>query len=296
MLGSGLPAPRPETMADVPGVCEVSLTRAVVLYREGQDRSGGGGNVRDMGLAVVLDGRVPSRARAIDLGSGELRVLDLGSELVVLDWVYGPTLDHLGGLLSGGADDPGQQARLQGYCGEVARSVIERSGFGPLTRSPLLRLAFRDLALDLDPHEHAAVRVLLGPGRVARIHLDADHVRLQVRTASSHPDDALEQALGEAFPTFELRRVPPQPPEGTVGYRVLLPVPASLPELRATLERVQRGLTRILGRFEPDRLRNVERQLRTFGARDSLARLSIRDPRGGSEPLGRGAAAPEAVH
>jgi hypothetical protein len=297
VLGSGLPATRPEAMADVPGVCEVPLTRAVVQYRESQDRTGTPAGARDLGLAVVLDGRSPFRVSALDLGSGQPRVLDLSTELVVLDWVYAPTLRHLEVLAEGARGTVvADRSGLETYCGEIARAVMERSGFGPLTRATLLRVAFRDLSQDLDPHEAAAIRVLLGPGRVARFHLDGDHVRLVVRTGGSRRDEPLEEALSEAFPTFELRRTPPTGPEGSVSYLVLLPVPASLGELRGTMERVRRGVGRVLARFEGERFRSLEGHLTTFGIRDSLERLRIRDVRGGSEPLGRGAAASEVVH
>lgn len=284
-------------MADVPGVCDVPLTRAVVQYRESQDRSGVPAGVRDLGLAVVVDGRSPVRSRVVDLGSGRVRTLDLSRELVVLDWVYPPTLEHLRQLVDGVTDaSPADGTRLEGYCGAITRAVIERAGFGPITRSTLLRLAFRDLALDLDPHEAAAVRVLLGPGRVARLHLDADHARLVVRTAGEHRDGPLEEALAEAFPTFELRRTPPRLPEGSMGYLVLLPVPATLPDMRSAMDRVRRGSGRLVARFEPDRYRGIENHLATFGARDSLAAFLLGDGRGGSEPLGRGAPASEAIH
>lgn len=297
MLGSGLPAPRPEAMADVPGVCEVPLTRAVVQYREGQDRSGRPPSARDLGLAVVLDGRSPFRASVLDLGSGLPRVLDLSTELVILDWVYTPTLLHLEVLLASGRGAvAADRSRLEGYCSEIARAVLERSGFGPLTRATLLRVSFRDLSEDLDPHEAAAVRILLGPGRVARFHLDGDHVRLVVRTGNSRRDGPLEEALSDAFPTFELRRTPPLAPEGSVSYLVLLPVPASVAELRDTMERVRCGIGRVLARFEAERFRTLESHLATFGVRDSIGRLRMREGRSGSEPVGRAPVTEEVVH
>ena len=47
---------RPEAMADVPGVCEVSLTRAVVQYRSVHEADYPEGRIEDIGLALVLDG------------------------------------------------------------------------------------------------------------------------------------------------------------------------------------------------------------------------------------------------
>ena len=40
-------------------------------------------------------GRYAATAEALDLGSGKVKVLDLSTELVVLDWVYEPTLEHV---------------------------------------------------------------------------------------------------------------------------------------------------------------------------------------------------------
>lgn len=296
MMGSGLPASRPEAMADVPAVCEVPLTRAVVQYAEGQVLSDHSASGSDLGLALVLDGAVASRALCLDLGSGSVRTLDLATQLVVLDWVYPPTLSHVQDLMTpvpGRAEGSGDLSR---YCGEILHAVLARAGFGPLARPTLLRMGFRDIARDLDPHEDAAVRVLLGPARVARIRLDADHVRLVVATGSSDRDPAFEAALGEAFPLFELRRVIPSAAEGTLSYLVLLSVPAAPTELRNLLDRVRRGIARIMARFESDRLAGVETQLSTFGVRDSLARLDLRDPRGRSEPVGRGFPASGSLH
>ena len=94
---------RPEAMADVPGVCELPLTRAVVQYRDVHEIDMDGGRIQDIGLALVLEGRYASAAEAVDLGSAEVKLLDLSSELIVLDWVYEPTLEHLVRLVSAAA-------------------------------------------------------------------------------------------------------------------------------------------------------------------------------------------------
>ena len=59
---------RPEAMADVPGVCELLLTRAVVQYRDAHEVEEDGGRIQDIGLALVLEGRYASAAEAVDLG------------------------------------------------------------------------------------------------------------------------------------------------------------------------------------------------------------------------------------
>ena len=73
---------RPEAMGDVPGICEIPLTRAVVQYRDGHEMDAPGGRIEDVGLALVIEGRYAAAAEAIDLGSGSLKVLDLSTELV----------------------------------------------------------------------------------------------------------------------------------------------------------------------------------------------------------------------
>src|SRR5690606_5672828 len=90
---------RPEALADVPGVGDLSLTRAVIQYRDGHELERGIGRIEDIGLGLVLDGEYAASAEVLDLGSGTIRHLDLSAELVILDWVYEPTLDHVRLLL-----------------------------------------------------------------------------------------------------------------------------------------------------------------------------------------------------
>ena len=54
-------------MADVPGVCELPLTRAVVQYRDLHEIDYPGGRIQDIGLALVLQGRYASSAQVVDL-------------------------------------------------------------------------------------------------------------------------------------------------------------------------------------------------------------------------------------
>ena len=55
---------RPEAMADVPGVCELPLTRAVVHYRDLHEVDPPGGRIQDIGLALVLEGRFASSPKS----------------------------------------------------------------------------------------------------------------------------------------------------------------------------------------------------------------------------------------
>ena len=56
---------RPEAMADVPGICELPLTRAVVQYRDLHEIDIPGGRIQDIGLALVLEGRFASSAEVL---------------------------------------------------------------------------------------------------------------------------------------------------------------------------------------------------------------------------------------
>ncbi len=266
---------RPEAMADVPGVCELPLTRAVVQYRDIHEVDLAGGRIQDIGLAVVLEGRYASQAEVLDLGSSEIKVLDLSGELVILDWVYEPTLDHLNALVRSAARND-DRAELARFCFQVGMRVLERIGFSPLTRSTLLRLGFRDVCRDLDLHEGTSVRLLLGEGRVVRAHLDYDGNALVFRTPTEAPDPVLEAVLADAFPGTDLRRIVPVSPAATGGCQVRFPLPLDLTELRIEMDAIRTGLLSMLARFEPTRFRAVQELVATFGDRATLARIRER--------------------
>ncbi len=266
---------RPEAMSDVPGVCELPLTRAVVQYRDVHEIDMDGGRIQDIGLALVLEGRYASAAEALDLGSAEVKLLDLSSELVVLDWVYDPTLEHVGGLVAemarGGAAERDELARF-GF--RLALRLLERIGYGPLTRPTLLRIGFRDVCRDLDLHEGTSVRILAGPGRIVRAHLDYDGNALLFRTAGDRADPVFEPALLEAFPHADTRRLLPSN-TGVGGYQLRFPLPLTLDEARGTLAGIRSGLAHLMARFEPERYRSLEPVLTTFGSRETLAHLHL---------------------
>lgn len=277
---------RPEAMSDVPGVCELPLTRAVVQYRDVHEVDLAGGRIQDIGLALILEGRFASSAEAVDLGSASIKLLDLSSELVVLDWVYDPTLEHAHELLRSRATsharnegDPTAARELERFCFRLGLTVLERVGFGPLTRSTLLRIGFRDICRDLDLHEGTSVRIALDPATLVRVHLDYDGNALVFRTATDAADAALEAALDEAFPQGDLRRLVLATPGRSGGYHVRFPLPLDLDETRTELSGIRSGLMQIVSRFEPERLDALQRVVRTFGDRETLARLNLREPR-----------------
>lgn len=310
--------PRPEAMADVPGVGQVTLTRAVVQYRDHHETELTGGRIEDIGLALVLEGRTASSAEVVDLGSGAIKLLDLSTELVVLDWVYKPTLEHVQRLLEARSREWEEEARepegtraagspgassgraLQSYCFDLARHVLGRVGFGPLTRATLLRIGFRDVCRDLDLHEGTTVRLSLDRGRLVRARLDYDSSALLFRTASNAPTPELEAALGDAFPGREVQRIERIRESAPMSYRVRFPLPLSLTETRSVIAEMRDGLDQMLARFEPRRFRATHDVLDTLGSRSTLSRLRIREPRVRSVRLGGDSAgagpAPGTVH
>jgi hypothetical protein len=269
--------PRPEAMSDVPGVCELPLTRALVQYRDVHETALAGGRIQDIGIALVLEGRYASSADALDLGSADVKVLDLSAELVVLDWAYEPTLEHARALLRE-AIASGDRGSLERFSFRLALRVLERLGFGPLTRPTLMRIGFRDICRDLDLHEGTSVRIVMGSGRIARAHLDYDGNALVFRTATSERDPVLESALERCFPSGDLRRLLAVSESASGGYQVRLPLPLSVDEVRQEMSRVRDGLGRLIGLFEPERRSSLERLTDTFGSRETLAHLNVRPP------------------
>jgi hypothetical protein len=288
-----LPTPqsesRPEAMADVPGVCELTLTRAVVQYRNLHEVDVPEGRIEDIGLALVLEGQFASAAQVLDLGSGRVKELDLSAELVVLDWVYEPTLYHVLGLLRTSADPSaeGREAReaLGQYSFDLALRVLRRAGYGPLSRPTLLRIGFRDICRDLDLHEGTSVRFVMGPGRLARASLDPDGNSLIFRTAFQEADPILEEALASAFMSRDIRRLLQGSSTVGLSYQVRFPLPLTFLEARTLVREVREGLAHLLARFEPQRFKALKEVLQTFGSRETLSQLYMREPREDSQPI-----------
>jgi hypothetical protein len=260
-------------MGDVPGVCAVPLTRAIVQYRAVHEMDLAGSRVSDIGMGLVMDGRYAAAAEVLDLGSGRLKVLDLSRELVILDWAYEPTHEHLQALLA--ADGEEGEARRYGF--RMAMGVLGRVGFGPLTRPVLLRIGYRDVCRDFDLHEETSIRIVLGAGRVVRAHLDYDDCALVFRTAMHAPDRPFERAVMDAFPGAAVRRVDPSGPEASLRYRVAFELPGSVREVRSVVSEIRDGLAHLTARFEPDRFRAVAGLVQTFGARETLSGLEERE-------------------
>lgn len=284
---------RPEAMADVPGICELPLTRAVVHYRDAHELHRTGGRIQDIGMAVVVEGRFASAARAVDLGSAGVKYLNLASELVILDWVYEPTLAHIRALAEPGREGAATaglrpSGELRRYCFDLALRVLDRRGFSHLTRPTLLRIGFRDLCKDLDLHERTVVRIVAGSGEVTRVHLDYDANALVFRSAGPSMGRRMEGAIREIFAGLSVQRRPTGDSEAFPAWEVRFGVPVTFVELRASLLAMRRGLNHLFARFEPERFRSVEGLLATFGERATLDRFARRGAEGGLRAHGGG--------
>ena len=287
---------RPEAMGDVPGSCELPLTRAVVQYRELHEMDTPGGRIEDIGLALVVEGRQAGSAEVLDLGSGRIKVLDLSTELVVLDWVYEPTLGYVTELIREAAKTQ-QDEPLRSYAYKLGLSVLERVGFGPLTRPTLLRIGYRDICRDFDLHEGTSIRFVLGPGRISRAYLNYDACALSFKTAFTEPDAPLEHALLDAFNSAaEVRRFEMISEADSIEYQVRLPLPTTFAETRASLGVMRRGLAALMARFEPDRYESVGHLMDTIGQRETLAGLGVRDSQARSVEIGHRFSSAKTVH
>lgn len=286
---------RPEAMGDVPGVCALPLTRAIVQYRDVHELDLAGGRIEDIGMALVVNGRYAAASEVLDLGSGRVKVLDLSTELVVLDWAYEPTHEHVTELLDRIAEAEGADA-LRRYVFQVGLRVLERVGFGPLTRPILLRIGYRDICRDFDLHEGTSIRILLGSGRVVRAHLDYDGCALVFRTALHEPDGVFERSLSEAFPDARLRRVQRPSSESGLEYHAQFGLPTSFTEIRRVVAAMRSGLAMITARFEPDRFAALSRVVETFGARETLSGLHFLDTGADFEGVDSSAFTSSSVH
>ena len=287
---------RPEAMGDVPGICELPLTRAVVQYRELHEMDTPGGRIEDIGLALVVEGRQAGSAEVLDLGRGRIKVLDLSTELVVLDWVYEPTLGYVTALIRETAKTK-QDEPLRSYAYKLGLSVLERVGFGPLTRPTLLRIGYRDICRDFDLHEGTSIRFVLGRGRISRAYLNYDACALSFKTAFTEPDAPLEHALLDAFNSAaEVRRFEMISEADSIEYQVRLPLPTTFTETRASLGVMRRGLAALMARFEPDRYESVGHLMDTFGQRETLAGLGVRDSQARSVEIGHRFSSAKTVH
>ena len=271
---------RPEALADVPGIGDLPLSRAIIQYRASHRIESTGGRIDDIGLGLVLDGEYAASAEVLELGSAEVRHLDLSAELVIVDWVYEPTLDHVRLLLRSPRDlslASGEvvSGPLRQYCQAITVSVLRRAGFTALTRPTFLRLGFRDVVRDLDLNERTAARIALGAGDLATFHFRYDDAVLCIERARMEPDAEFERLLLEAFPAADSHRVPHH---DRLGYDLRFPLPLSLADVRTLMDQVRHGLLLLYARYEPERYQIVQRALDVFGPANTLDQLERWEP------------------
>jgi hypothetical protein len=125
----------------------------------------------------------------------------------------------------------------------------------------------------------------MGRGRLVRAHLDCDGNSLVFRTAFQEPDLVLEDALVGAFPGRDIRRVLSGGSSEGLAYQVRFPLPLTFLEARALVKELREGLGRLLARFEPQRFKALREVMETFGSRETLSRLYLREPRETSQPI-----------
>lgn len=270
MPGTGIPALSGLSDLAFTGGCEVQLERAVLPYRSVEDRALPGGRSADLGVGVVIQGPARGRMEVVDLGSGSIREADVGLPVVIYGWLFTTPFRELERWARARAAGRPSGDGVPGAPG-VARRILSNIGYSPLTRSLFLRAGFRDVALDLDPHEGTAVRLALPGAGVARVHMEYDHGALVFRTGRSEPVPVLLQALSDAFPHHPLFRVVSGAGQGTSELHVHLPDLPSLGEVKDELRRIRRGLLHLLARFDEERHRAVTEAMAGFGERDLLA-------------------------
>jgi len=209
-----------------------------------------------------------------------VRHLDLSAELVIVDWVYEPTLDHVRLLLRSPRDlslASGEvvSGPLRQYCQAITLSVLRRAGFTALTRPTFLRLGFRDVVRDLDLNERTAARIALGAGDLATFHFRYDDAVLCIERARTEPDAEFERLLLEAFPAADSHRIPHH---DRLGYDLRFPLPLSLADVRRLMDQVRHGLLLLYARYEPERYQIVQRALDVFGPANTLDQLERWEP------------------
>ena len=82
----------------------------------------------------------------------------------------------------------------------------------------------------------------------------------------------------------------------SIEYQVRLPLPTTFAETRASLGVMRRGLAALMARFEPDRYESVGHLMDTFGQRETLAGLGVRDSQARSVEIGHRFSSAKTVH
>lgn len=248
----------------LPGVGTLTLTRAILRTSFDEDP---GAQAEDLGIGVVVSQASQGQVEVLELGSCRLRRFSVDGPVVILGWVLHSTLDRLVSAAEG--EDEG----LSRMAWALSLRVLEQNGFNAITRTVLLRMGFRDIVRDLDPHEGAAVRLVVEGGGVARIGLDAESTALRIHTGKMARQNALETALQRFFPAADLLAEGVAGASATQAYRLSFRPPESVTECRAWIAGIRRGMLSLIQAMEPRRHQALREQLGVFGERDSLSHL-----------------------
>jgi hypothetical protein len=239
---------------DVPPT--LPLERAVLAYTVSADDRAPGGRSADLGLGIAMGDGSQSEVPVWDAGSGERRLARVDNPLVIFGWVHA-----------------GAMQALRAGAGPNAVELLRRIGYNAATRSVFLRAGFRDVALDLDPHEITAVRLNLGPGGIVRVHLDYGMGLLVAQTPRPEPDPWLRLALSEAFPGWPVQFSSGLAGPGMGLWHIQVPAMPDPASLRRVMASLRQGLLRLMARHDPARYRAVCDTLHGFGERDLLGQV-----------------------
>jgi hypothetical protein len=260
------PWPAPTSLDDLPFTGRVgdSLQHAVLSFDPPTAHG------LDLGLGVVLSPPQGGELSVLDLGSGVLRQLPVTGTFAVFGWIFPSTARALRARIA-----------VEGEGERVAPlplgPVLKRIGYSPASHPLFVRVAFRDLAQDLDPHESNAVRLHLPGGGVLRVHADPSRGGVLLRSSRTRPEATLDLLLASAFPGIRWgwrdERADARATRPYVEHCVPTPPEAEVAGLRQMIDTLRGGLLRIMAVAEPARHAVVQDQLQVFGPRDLIGQL-----------------------
>lgn len=245
-------------MMSIAGSPGLPLERAVLGYACLDDGRIPGGRSVDLGLGIVVGAPSGDEVPVWDAGSGEQRSARLEAPLLIFGWVDSAAVERI--------------TEVEGPSPDAVQ-LLRRIGYGPFSRPLFLRAGFRDVALDLDPHEGTAVRLNVCRGRVVRIHLDYGMGLLVVQTSRFEPDPQLRLLLSESFPGWPLHFAPGRGGPGMGAWYVQIPGVPDMAAVRCVMRSLRQGLLQMMSRYDQPRYRAVCDSLQGFGERDILGHV-----------------------
>jgi hypothetical protein len=263
------------------------LTGCIVQYGEA-NRYGDGepSSPDEVGLGLVLRGEDPFLSRVLDLGSAREVTLNLSHSVVMWEWTSEETLAaaldlaseeaRSGGSFSGWSREP-----IRGFCENLTIDLLRRVGFNPLRRPVFLRVGFRDLVQDLDPHEHPAIRLKLPHGDSASISFDADNNVLLIARSAKERNPQFEWIVSEAFPAAWVEL------QDATLFRLRFQIPLDLDEAITESERIRQGVLSLLDRYDPEWFESISILHQAIGRRRTLDSMRQSPPLQSPRDAGR---------